>query len=524
MKIRYDLFGLETGGEVRSFKSKWPLWASFAFVLLLGGLYLLREGATPESIFAIAGLAAGGIAFFYAMAHAASLRTNPFREWWLTLPVSRTKLVRAKMVSLLIVSGLIGIAFWLVATLAAIISLLFGETSIGAATPGSVLTAAGAYALFTVAILPLGVSLGFLLLWMYGGLRRYLLIPYLFVLFPFGLFVIVLDSGEAVQKWLAPEAVLVYSLIVGAAGSVMYRLTRAVVSSQGMSDLAAFRIGDVAKSWREPRKRAETKIGHFTPETGRFRILYAYERSRYAYATSLRPVIIILRSLAVLLAVAGYFSFGSREGTVGLVTALMIFAFIGTNIMCSLSNVLPEQRARLTWWLMFPVGRKKLLLARVAAIWTTVYRIAFAGLLCIIAGGAVRYAVNGHYPGDAKSDAELLAYTVLFYVVLSTLFAFLLQVQSYTLRNRVIAYLYIPILIGSYWVPTAVSNRLINDEMIAAGVGSYQWTILLAVIVIGTPLAVAAFFAGAKTLHLFLVDPKAQQRSASKEGRLLRKR
>ncbi|MBW5448827.1 hypothetical protein GE107_22560 [Cohnella sp. CFH 77786] len=503
MKPRYDLFALEMSMYLELFKKFWRFLALAVCVLLAAALYFL-DGAAPESIFALSALLAWTVSFFFALLHSLYLGANPFLEWWLTLPAPRDRLIRAKMAAMTAVSAAVSFVLWLMAAITALRSSMLGET----VTASRVLQAAAAYLAIHAVVVPLAVGFGFLVLWLYGGWRRIFIVPYLMLLCsPFALFGVIADSHERVQKWLSPDTAIVYAFIGALAAAVVWRFSVTAAADKGVRDLASFRTSEAAgkRSWSS----RNTKEDRFAPrrEQGRFRTLYAFERSGYRDFGSLFPVAIVRWTAVVLMAVAGFFTFGDRESMFQLTNVLFMLAFTTMASICSIGNQIESQRRRMAWWLGFPFDRRVLLAARIAAAAATVYRWAAAAWLSAAAGGAIRFALDG-YSGNASEEALQIAYPILFYVILSILFGFAIQIQSYAIRSRLVSVLYVPMAAGTYLIPTAINHWLFTEEAIMGGVGARPWLLLLGIVAIGSPLAYAAFAAGAKWLHLSLTHAK----------------
>lgn len=497
--------------EWRAYRSMLPrdasslaYWVLALTALLVASLVFFGDGFSPESIFALGALLVLLISLNTAGGMAMTVWENGFREWWLGLPVSRLSLVKAKLIAICGIQYVAAAGIWLVCALHGAIRLA-GQAETGTMLGGDDLAAlALAHAPLYAALVPLGSFAGYSLLGMYYGWRRWLLIPWI-VLFisPFSLFGLVSNIQTAATPYLGAGRVVQYALVGILLAALAYRACLRLAGHYGLPDLARHRPGSFAgmsgKRGRKAAAVAKERIG-----TG-FAALYALERSRYAYWSSITAVRLVFGGLLLLAGIGGCFGARHPHGLLSALRAMLVIPCIVPMLAITIQISHEANKRRLEWWLGLPYPRHRLLLARFLAVWAFVLRAAGSLLAMMAAGVALRGSEGLAYfshGGRIGSISYLLAAYLLCGLFVSAL-AFL---QAYTLRSSLFGWLFVPVWLAIYFLPGSMMRWAVPETLLTGRVGDAYWIGLAAAAALVLAIAPFAIRIGGRWMHLYIFN------------------
>ena len=480
------------------------IWAAAALTAVVVGV-LLPDRVTPESIFACGAVIVALIASHYGLALSFGLWVNPFKDWWLMLPHPRESLIRAKLLAAVAKQMFASAAVWLVCLLATVVRIESGVywTDPGAAdrVPGDLL----AYGLAYAAVSAVFGCFGFAVLGMNVGWRRWLLLPLaLFVLPLYGLFPPVLGSAEAVQRTVSAGTVFFGSCAALLVAVPLWRGTIRFVTRYGLPELARYRSTELAV-----RNRKETIAAARFPVGGSgFRALLALERSRFRHLAALPPVRALAALLVLAAAAGGYRACAEPTGLLSLLSVVLMLAMWLPSVILSILNQTEANSRRIVWWLVLPFARRALLFARWTAVWTTVLRWAGGWLAGIAIGAAARWAAGGSVQLPWDRDGTTLLYLVAVIMGIGVMLSGTVLSQPASYRSPLAAWLFVPLSSLSSSAPFLVWQWLAPDRLLAEGVGPGDWRTAVLCAAGALALGGFGFAAGAKSLHLYLVNSR----------------
>lgn len=470
--------------------------------LLFACQLFLGSRGTLESHFALGGLAVWLFCLFGSVGPSVMLYENPFKDWWLTMPCARRDLMRAKalanMRSAFILSG----AVWLVCALDAVLRAARGVLP-NEPEADRLLAAIAAYGLLLAAIAALSVCAGFLVLSLCNGWRLWLLIPLaIFAIMPFVLMQIVAQPNEAVAARLSAGWAAVYALLAIALSALLYRLMLHLAERYGLPALARHRAGGQAFA----RNGAAIRRERFRTRGGGFRALFGLERARFRSFASHRAARALYAALLALSAVGSYFAASASKNMFGMLMVIVLFAALIPSSIIGTVNQNDANQRRLAWFLAFPYSRRLLLAARLLALWTSwLYWV--SGVLLAYGVGIGLRAAFGRvaHPGGHELRMMLLGSLVL--LVSGWLCGLLNLAQPLTFRSKAAAWLAVPLAIGANIAPLLIINGMKVWEKGGETVVSH-WPLAVLIFLAAAALACAAFEAGTRWMHLYLLNTR----------------
>lgn len=495
----------------------WTYWALFVLALFVGSLIFMGEAFAIESVFALGALLTFLIALYSGGAMAMTVWENGFREWWLGLPVPRRGLVRAKVWAACAMQGIVACSIWAACLGHAVVQWAGQDDSGVMMDGGRLVSIALAYGLLFATLIPLGVSAGYSLLGMYYGWRRWLL-PLWVILFvaPFGLFGFVSDPEAMSTNYLAPRPVVLYVFVSAALAAGAYRACLSLVSKYGIRDLARHRPGSAVSLYG---KRERAKAGLVAGRIGAgFPALYALERSRYRYWTSLKTVRIIYACLLLLAGIGGYFGARDPYRLMELLRALLVIPCIVPVVIITVTMTYEANKRRMEWWLGLPHPRMRLLLARYLAVWVSVLQ-TVGGLLALLAAGM---ALNGREAISYFSTGDRIGipiYLLAAYGICGLLISALAFAQAFSMRSAVLGLLFVPISLITYFLPGMLSRWAVTDALLGSRVDGAHWIGLAVAAAAALAIAPLCFRVGARWVHLYLFNTtEARQRKRGEQA------
>ncbi|WP_054942893.1 hypothetical protein [Paenibacillus ihuae] len=503
VQLEYSRYSLSRQGKYRPI----VLALSLIILLLAAGVYLPGPRASERSPFIYAVLLLWTTAIAISALHMLIFMNQSHRDWMLTFPHSRLKLLYAKGISLLRHNLNLTLP-----VLAAAVSLYFISVQAGWYQPlpaGGLLYIIAAYTLFIIVSLPVAVTFGLAvsLLMRAGKAALLLLFPYTILwILPLMIDSILSISYSGTQslKFSAPGYVLCAALAVCLIGwPLCYQLMR-LIAAKGLDAASGAGRSTIAPSSGRPG--LVYKRSSLTGQTAPFITLYRLSISR-VHRIERHPAIVILKlTVPFIIAAAAYFGSSDEDGSLSVARSLFMMPVLFSSVwMISRSSI---ERKHQSWWLSFPQSRLVLLLSGVAAVWTTAMRI-----LTVLAVSAFAGSVTGLITG--RTTAQELSYNLtwllfsfLLFTLALTVILCLLQAEYYLLKSPVLTILMLPlallgplhsILINKYIIPDSLTGGALPD-----------WSMLGWISVIALPLALCCLPAGAKYYHLSLIQPKSK--------------
>ncbi|MDI4644245.1 hypothetical protein [Cohnella hashimotonis] len=497
--------------EWRAYRSMLPrdaaslaYWALALAALLVASLLFFGDGFSAESVFALGALLVLLISLYTGGGMAMTVWENGFREWWLSVPVSRHSLVKAKLIAACGIQYVSAAGIWLVCLGHGAVGFA-GQAEAGTTLAGDEFASlALAHALLYAALVPIGTFAGYSLLGMYYGWRRWLLIPWIAILIlPFSLFGLVSNLQTDATPYLGAGPVVLYAIVGLMLAALAYRACLWLAVHYGMRDLARHRPGSFAgMGGKRGRQDAAVKSGRVG--TG-FSALYALERSRYAYWSSIKPVRLIYAGFLLLAGVGGYFGARDPMGLLSALRAMLVIPCIFPLLAITIQMSHEGNKRRLEWWLGLPYPRHRLLLARFIALWAFVLRAA-GGLLAILFAGVALSGREGLAYFSHVDRIGSIFYLLTAYLLCGLIVSALAFVQASTLRSSIFGWLYMPVWLTIYFLPGTLMLWAVPETLLAARIGLIYWirlgagaALMLAVV----PLAIRI---GAKWTHLYVYN------------------
>lgn len=445
VNLEYSRYSLSRRGK------HYSLLAALAiiFLLFMTGLNLERIRVSERVPFIYASLLLWSVVTALSALQMVTFMNRSQRDWILSFPHSRLKLLYAQLFSLLRHSLNITLA-----VLAAAVILYYYSVREDWYQP---LTAPGflyqlsAYTLFILAFLPLAVALGLgVSLFLRSRLSALLLFPYLMIwILPF-----MAESalGAANQDFYtsAPVSsgrVLLAALALCLAGWPLCHLFMKLIAGKGMNAAAtadrpsAHRSGSRTASRTLRIKSGRGAAGRLTP----YLLLYRLHISRVHRIEKHLAIRILKLIVPLLIAAVAYFGFALEEEVVILDFIKPLFSMLvmlGSIWMTLRTGI---ERKHLSWLLSFPQSRLALLLSGIAVVWTTVMR-ALSVLMLSACAGSVTALLAGRTGMEEWSHGiAWLLYSYLLSALALTVVLGLLQIEYCTLKSRVLNIIMLPV-------------------------------------------------------------------------------
>ncbi|WP_238652290.1 hypothetical protein [Paenibacillus piscarius] len=485
-------------------------------VLLPAGLFFPLSGITPQSPFLTAAILLWIIAMGVSAIHMISFYGQRHKDWFLTFPAPRLTLLRAKAHSLLKLCLRIAGPVFTAAALLYGLSVLSGRYEPLPAF-GFIYTLI-AYSLLILTLLPLAIMSGLLVSVLMSIRSQVLLlllaVPYsLLWLAPLTAAILLNDAATAAafygSEYLSPQYMLIYSVILLILDLSVYYVLLPVIAGKGFSMLPQPESKPAEGSplhsgYKTPRglARSACSTGSRSPLLS----LYRLDASRLRSMERHRSVVVLKLALPVLMAVAAYFLTGDLEAFLTCLgipfTLPVMFGFLW---MLSRSSL--EQK-QLSWWLLFPQSRLRLLLSGVAAVWVTVMRILLVLACSMLAGIAATQVIGSPAPYHISLYISWLWYSLVVYTLALTLGLGVLQSIYYLMKSKALAPLLFVVIVAVLLILPQINKYLFPDQFTVAPYPS--WSIPGLAALIGLPLAMCCTVAGAKYFHLALGTNKEQ--------------
>ncbi|THF82618.1 hypothetical protein [Cohnella fermenti] len=479
------------------------LWFGIPLVLVAAGVHLLDASATPRSVFAIGAVFSVLSALLFGAGQAMMLWENPFRIWWLSMPLPREKLLETKAAAGLRLLAAVSLAIWLTCLASSLVRQGLGKLGPEAFAWGTFSLDSLAYLLLYAALLPIFYGIGWSMLGMYTGRRLWLLLP---MILAFALLVAVLSAiGEfslELDRWLQADRVALYALAAALPAKPSYRVLLRFAARHGLRDLAVYRSGSLGNKTQTAAEKREQRVA--APPG--FASLYALESSRYRYFLGMKPVRVIASILFLGYAVLSGAMSLRHEDLIGIFQLTLMPTVLVPCIVILTLNQLEANKKRLSWWLCFPYSRSKLLLARMAAVWAVAAKLLAGALLAYALGVAAVRLMLGKTEFRGWDDMTTMIYLLALYLGIGVALGFIMLGQAAAYRSRALNWVFVPLSSLGYFLPMIVTQWIYPEQAYESGLAPVHWLRLALLAVVLVPLAICGFRLGTRWVHLYLLN------------------
>ncbi|WP_127570716.1 hypothetical protein [Paenibacillus xylaniclasticus] len=501
--------------EMRTFTSFMPMskftagiWASGILLLLIACRIGFGERYEPEQIYALGGIFVWITVYSISIIRVLSLPQNPFREWWLTMPLSRKALIRAHMLGSLPLSGCFSAALWLIATLHNTLSAGITDSPLYAGTD-QIINAAISYAVFYAALTVLLTFVPMLMMTVMKGWRQsFLLLFFAMWILPtgsLGTFYITQPSSS----WLDAEHVWLYTAVTLLLIPLVYSLCLHLIPKYGidwtLSKLAILGSDRLQMSLHSSHAKMQRS------STSGFRSLYTLEKSFFRSLTSTWWFRTIYTFVLLLVALGAYFSLENDEW-VEMLRAIILLPSIVTALSPFFRLTADISKRRLEWVLSSPYSRITIMLSRLVAAWTT-SAIWVSGLAAGMAlGAAARWLFDRPEQFGAEQAVLNAIYVIALYMVY-VVSSSLVSMMPYAYDIRIwLGIASAPLLVIAYAGPMLFNQYVLPESLMMNEISRSNWIGLVLYALIALPLSWATFVAASKGLSTSMYITQDRQR------------
>lgn len=481
--------------EFRSNGKPLHLFVAYYVIGLAGVGYLFRDQSIPEFLF-LSGPVLVMVTMLLASAvQIMSIPASPFRDWWLTFPHSRRLLVSAKMRALIAMGMIASVVMLFVCLTMYTLLTRFGVMH---ALPMSQLLSLSLSSLaLSAAIVPLSVSYGMSIAFMYAGWTRIItLVPYAIGFFAvFGCIGVISILDGDVAHLFSSARLLLYAgvaLLVGMPAA--YGLSQ-LLASKGIAMLTGSSASinkSGARAGRRTDKRAKTVV---LKGKSIFNAVFQLELSRFRYFEKKLPFVILATALLIAWSLTAFFAGKPMEGTDNSSRLFMLPVMLMV-VLALLWDVF--HRKTMVWQLGFPIKRSLLLAANVAAHAVMAIKwmlfLAFGYYIGIAAG-----VLAGRVETAAFDAIPWTIYSILLRTVAMILVLSLLQLRFVLHRFNFLYILAFPL----YWFGSMHGSILDRYFYPVAPVGGVApaWELLGLLTLAAIPISVVCLRVGGKYVH-----------------------
>lgn len=473
-------------------------WALGIIITVLACRIGFGDRSEPEAIYLL-GACIGWVSFIAPTSiRAAQMAHQPFQEWWLTFPVDRRTLIRAKQLALLRFNGYFAAALWLIVTIHNFGAAMLTESPFHASMT-RLWADTAAYGLLYAAIVLFVTCFALLAPLMMQGWYRLLILLYLVIwILPMGSLGKLINGDMQYARWQHSDMVALYAVGFVLLGWVVYHAAINGVAKYGMKALTPREPGKVGINLHRQPSLVRRAVLRRSTATG-FRCLIRLERSKHRSIASNRWMRLTRGILVVGLAIGGYFTLGSNEWS-DMVRVILIFPSIFSVTLVSLSYLNDMSKRRIEWLFSFPYSRFKIALSRLFALWLTTILWVGGALIATGVGAGVRYIVQRPELVATTNDIEGAAFLLLAFLTYFLFGTLIIHAQYGAMNNPLLAAIGLPFAMASYLVPTMVNTYILPDSFGVNGI-SVQWWIGLGITAaIALPLAAYIFVISVRSM------------------------
>ncbi|MHA7964241.1 hypothetical protein ACX93W_08850 [Paenibacillus sp. CAU 1782] len=467
------------------------LIAFYAIGLAMMG-YFFFEQTIPEYLFLLGPVIVLVTMLLASAVQVISIPVSPFRDWWLTLPHSRRLLVSAKMRALVRLGIMAALVMLLVCLTVYALLTQFGAMNV---LPGNQLLLLSFSSLVLgVAVVPLSVSYGMSIAFMYTGWVRFItLVPYAcgFIAAIGSIGVISILDGDAAHLFTGVRLLLYAGVALLAGIPAAFGLSR-LLASKGIPMLTGSAASTNRGGTRAGRRTDKKEKTVELKSKSAFSAVFQLELSRFRYFEKKLPFVLIASALLVAWSLTAFFAGKPLDGVDNSSRLLMLPVMITVLQMLfwDLFN-----RKTLVWKLGFPIKRSLFLTANVAAHAVLAIKwMLYLTLSYYIGLGAA--VLTGRAELEAFDAIPWTAYSILLRAVGLILVLSLLQLRFVLHRFSFLYILALPL----YWFASTHSgilDRYFYPEAAFGGVAP-AWGLLGLLTLAALPISAVCLWLGGK--------------------------
>ncbi|GMK40062.1 hypothetical protein PCCS19_31170 [Paenibacillus sp. CCS19] len=490
-------------------KRRAAFWIFGIVITVLASRIAFGDRNEPEAIYLL-GACLSWIAFIMPPGiRAIQSAHQPFQEWWLTFPLDRRTLIRAKLLAALRFNSYFAAAMWLIATIHNSGAAMLTESPFHAST-ARLWADAAAYALLYAAIVLFVTCFAALVPMMMNGWFRLLLLPFIVVWsFPMGNLGKLMNNDYLLPaRWQQSDMAVLYAIGLALLGWGVYHAAINGVAKYGMKALTPRTSDNIGINSRRNPSLAQRAVRKRSAAIG-FRSLIQLERSKHRSIASNKWMRLIRGILAIGLAIGGYAALQDNEW-VDMVRVILIFPSMITVTLVSLLYLNDMSKRRIEWIFSFPYSPFKIALSRLIALWTTTLLWVGGALLAAGIGAGIRYFVQRPDIIATMKDIEGAGYLLLAFLTYFLFGTLVIHAQYGSMRNPLLAALGLPFAMVSYLVPTMINTYVLPVSFGDNGVASHWWIGLGITAVIAIPFALYIFVIAARNMANSLLNSQAR--------------
>lgn len=490
-------------------KRRAAYWIFGIIITVLACRAAFGHRSEPEAIYLL-GACLSWIAFIMPT----SIRSiqsahQPFQEWWLTFPLDRRTLIRAKLLASLRLNGYIAAASWLIATIHNFGAAMLTESPFHASI-GRLWADAGAYGLLYAAIVLFITSITALVPLMLNGWFRFILLPYILIWsLPMGNLGKLINNDYLMPaRWQQSDMAFLYAIGLALLGWGVYHAAINGVAKYGMKGLTPRESGKAGVNPRRQPSLIQRADRSRSAATG-FRCLIQLERSKHRSIASNKWMRLARGILAIGLAIGGYFALRENEG-VNMVRVILIFPSVFAVTLITISYANDISKRRMEWIFSFPYSPFKIALSRLLAMWTTALLWVGGALIAAGIGAVVRYIVQRPDVIATTNDIEGASFLLIAFLTYFMFGTLIIHAQYGNMKNPLLAAIGLPFAMVSYLVPTMINMYVLPDSFGENGVAPHWWIGLGITAAIAIPFASYIFIASVRTITTSMLSSQAR--------------
>lgn len=442
------------------------------------------------------------------------MQQQPFQEWWLTFPLDRRSLIRARLLALLRLNGHIAAALWIIATIHNFGAAVLTESPFHAST-SRLWGDAAAYALLYAAITLFITSLASLLPLLMHSWYRLLLLPYLVIWsFPMGNIGQLLNHQLQPARWQHSDMAVLYALGIALLGWGVYHAAIRGVAKYSMKVLIPREPGKAGVNLHRPASKVQRAVRRSSTASG-FRCLLQLERSKHRSIAANKWMRMVRGLMTIIVAAGGYYSL-SDSNWVNMIRGILIFPSIFAITLMTLTYTNDMSKRRLEWLLSFPYSRLKIALSRILALWTTTALWVGGALIAAAVGAGIRYIVDR--PDSIGTSGSIVdaGYVLLLFVTYIMFGTLISHVQYSSSKYPLLSIIGLPFMMVSYLAPVLFNQYMLPDSLPEDGISHSLWVGLGLFAVIGLPFASVLFIISTRGMAFSMLQ--SQVKIAERSG------
>jgi len=483
-------------------KRRAAYWIFSIIITVLACRIAFGDHSEPEAIYMLGACLSWIVFVMPPGIRAMQLSQQPFQEWWLTFPLDRRTLIRAKLLASLRFNSYFAAAMWLIAALHNSGAAMLTDSPFHASA-ARLWADAAAYALVYAAIVVFVTCFAALVPMMMNCWFRLLLLSYLVAwTLPMGSLGKLLNNDSLLPaRWLQSDMAVLYAIGLALLGWGVYHAAINGVAKYGMKSLTPRETGKVGVNVQRAVRRRSAVSG--------FRCLIQLERSKHRSIASNKWMRLTRGILAIGLAIGGYAALQNNEW-VEMVRVILIFPSIFSITLITLSYMQDINKRRIEWIFSFPYSPFKIALSRLLAWWITAFLWVAGALTAAGIGAVVRYFVQRPDVIATTNDIEGASFFLLVYLIYFLFGTLVIHAQYGNMKNPLLAAVGLPFAMVSYLIPTIINKYVLPDSFGENGVAPHWWIGLGITAAAALPFALYIFIIAVRNLTISLLNSQAR--------------